>query len=202
MRSRTLLLSIAALGLAAGCSHGVGSFVWADDYRDPATDAEYVITPGDLLNVRVFNQEGVSGRVRVRGDGKISLPFLNDVEAAGLTPAALARRLQVRLKEFINNPVVTVLLEEPAPIQISVLGEVAKPGAYRVESGAGILQTLALAGGLGPYAGRDRIFVLRKGTSAARPTVTRIRFDYESLSRATGRGASFRMRDGDVLVVE
>ena len=197
------LLLAAALAAATGCSH-VGDYVWVDDIKEPPAPAEtdYVIAPSDVLNVRVFNQEGMSGRARVRSDGKISLPFVNDVEAAGATPAALAIRLQVRLKEFVNNPVVTVSLEEPGPIQVSVLGEVAHPGVYPVQPRANVLQGLAAAGGLTPYASSDRIFVLRRSAPGVKPPLVRIRFRYESLAHAEGRAATFRMRDGDVLVVE
>ena len=144
----------------------------------------------------------MSGRARVRTDGKISLPFVNDVEAAGQTPAALARRLQSRLKEFVNNPVVTVSLEEAGPIQVSVLGEVAHPGVFPVQAGANVLQALAAAGGLTPYASRDRIFVLRRSPPGGKVPLVRIRFTYDKLAHAEGRAAAFRMRDGDVVVVE
>jgi polysaccharide export outer membrane protein len=182
----------------------VGDYVWADDLSEPAhpADAEYVIAPGDVLGVRVFNQEGMSGRARVRPDGKISLPFVNDVEAGGQTPAALARRLQSRLKEFINNPVVTVSLEEAGPIQVSVLGEVAHPGVFPVQSGANVLQALAAAGSLTPFASRDRIFVLRKTPPGSKVPLVRVRFTYQKLAHAEGRSAAFRLRDGDVVVVE
>ena len=201
--SPEMLLLAAALAAAPGCSH-VGDYVWVDDLKEPPAPAEtdYVIAPGDVLNVRVFSQEGMSGRARVRSDGKISLPFVNDVEAAGATPAALAVRLQVRLKEFINNPVVTVSLEEPGPIQVSVLGEVARPGVYPVQPRSSVLQGLAAAGGLTQYASSDRIFVLRRSAPGAKAPLVRVRFRYESLAHAEGRAATFRMRDGDVLVVE
>ncbi len=204
MRSPAGILVLAtALAAAPACS-GVGSFVWVDDLKEPAggAEAEYVIAVGDLLNIRVFNQDGVSGRVRVRPDGKISLQFVNDIEAAGQTPAALARRLQSRLREFINNPVVTVSLEESGPIQVSVLGEVAKPGVYGVLPGSSVLHALATAGGLTQFASRSRIFVLRRNNPGRQPPLLRIRFSYEKLAHAEGRAASFRMRDGDVLVVE
>ena len=196
-------LPAATLALAAGCSHA-GDYVWADDLAEPPhpTEAEYLIAPGDVLGVRVFNQEGMSGRARVRPDGKISLPFVNDVEAAGQTPAGLARRLQARLKEFINNPVVTVSLEEAGPIQVSVLGEVVHPGVFPVASGANVLQALAAASGLTPYASRDRIFVLRKTPPGSKAPVIRVRFTYQKLSQAEGRSAGYRLRDGDVVVVE
>jgi polysaccharide export outer membrane protein len=197
------LLLAAILAVAPGCS-SVGNYVWVDSIPETAapSETEYVVAVGDVLSVRVFGQENLSGRARVRHDGKISLALLNDVEAAGQTPAALARRLQARLKDFVKDPVVTVSLEEPGSIQVSVLGDVARPGVVRVEPGSGVLHALATAGGLTQFAGRDRIFVLRKGSPGSTPPLLRIRFSYEALSRAEGRSATFRLRDGDVLVVE
>jgi len=191
--------------LLSGACKTVGDYVWVDalPVEAPRPSAEeYVIAPGDLLNIRVWNQDAVSGRARVRTDGKISLPFLNDVEAAGSQPTALARRIQTRLKDFIVNPVVTVSLEETRPVQVSVLGEVTRPGLYTMETNAGVLNALAAAGGMTPYATKDRIFVLRRGlgTDGSRPT--RIRFTYDALSQAQGHAALFRLKADDVVVVE
>jgi len=156
--------------------------------------------PGDVISVRVWNQESVSGRVRVRPDGKVSIPFLNDIEAGGLTPQLLSKRLQVRLKEFVVDPVVTVTLEERRPIQISMLGEVARRGSFELEPGSGMLQALAIAGGLTEFAHGDQIFLVRNSPTDGK--TLRIRFDYDSLTRAQGRGPAFRLQSGDVIVVE
>lgn len=200
--SRTRTTLAAALVAALGCAST--SYVWVDEMKDAQgrtrpQGSEYLIGPGDLLNVRVFNQEQMSARSRVRQDGKISLPFVNDVDASGITTTELARRIEGRLQTFINKPIVTVSLEEPGLIQISVLGEIARPGAYRVEPGSRILQVLATAGGLTQFADRDRIFVLRNGPDGK---VARIRFTYDRLVHATGRAAGFELREGDVLVLE
>jgi polysaccharide biosynthesis/export protein len=186
--------------LALACSH-VGEFVWVDAYqeRERHDPAVYVIQPGDLLAVRVYNQEGMSGRARVRADGRISLPFLNDVDVAGVEPPTIGKRLQVKLKEFMVNPVVTVSLEEPAPLEVAVVGEVVRPGAYVVDRDAGVLNALAKASGFTEYARRDRIFVLRADAARA---PARIRFTYEALAHAEGAAARFRLRRGDVIVVE
>ncbi len=186
--------------LLAGCLHSNGSFVWVDDFKGArAAPTGYVIEPGDVLNVRVFQQENMSARARVRSDGKVSLPFLNDVTAAGFTPVVLAQQLQVRLKDFINTPVVTISLEEPKVMPISILGEVSKPGVYNLEPGSGVLQALASAGGFTEFARKDSIFVLRKGVKVS---PTRIRFTYDALSRAEGQAPSFTLENRDVIVVE
>jgi len=188
--------ALACLLLAASCrSGGLGEFVWVHDLAEAeASDPGYVIAPGDTIQVRVYNQDGVSGRMRVRADGMISLPFLGDTQAAGFTPLTLATRIQVRLKEFIVSPIVTVSLEELRPFEVSVVGEVVRAGVYRLEPGAGVLPGLAAAGGLNDFANRDRIFVLRSGQ--------RIRFTFKALTQAQPKAAAFRLRSGDVLVVE
>lgn len=197
------LLGAFLLGLLVHCTN-VGEFVWVDSYRDALarSRAPYVISPGDLIAVRVWNQEAMSARVRVRIDGMVSLPLLNDIEAAGLEPPTLAKRLEVKLKDFIVNPLVTVALEEPAPLEISIVGEVDRPGVYRVDQDVGVLNAIASASGLTRYAHRDRIFVLRRVAGSQDAAPTRIRFTYDALSRVEGVAAKFRLRRGDVIVVE
>jgi polysaccharide biosynthesis/export protein len=195
-RARSALgpLALAAL-LAVGCRTTEQPFVWADTIPMSVTEGPYLISPGDTLSVRVFNQEGISGLVRVRADGMITMTFLNDVEAAGLTPVQLAQRLQTRLTEFLVNPVVTVALQETRPLAVSVIGDVQHPGIYRLDSGAGVVSALAAASGLTEFADRERIFVVRGGT-------LRIRFTYAALMQPGERAAQFRLQPGDVVVVE
>jgi polysaccharide export outer membrane protein len=177
----------------------VGNYVWVDNYPTAprAAQKEYVIGPGDLLAIRVYNQEGMSGRPRVRVDGKISLPFLNDIQAAGLTTAALGDQIAKRLKDFVVNPIVSVSLEEMRPFEVYVVGEVVKAGRYAVDANGTVLQAIAAAGGITPFASRDRIFVVR-----SEPSPVRIRFTYDALSKLEGAAASFSLRNGDTIVVE
>jgi polysaccharide export outer membrane protein len=192
--------SLLCLLLLAGCRHDPGVFTWVDDFTDNVQpDGEYVIRPGDIVNVRVFGQENMSARSRVRADGKISMPFLNDVTAAGFSPVILSAQLQTRLKDFINNPVVTISLEEVRQVPVSVLGEVLRPGVYQFDPNAGVLQAIASAGGFTNFASRD-LFVLRNPPGGDKPQ--RIRFDYDHLVRAQGKGPVFRLKAGDVLIVE
>jgi polysaccharide export outer membrane protein len=194
-RSRVILVGLAAV---TSCAR-VGPYVSVDDYAPAITvaGADYRIAPGDLLAIHVYREEGMSTRMRVRQDGKVSIPLLHDVQAAGLTPTMLAEEIQSRLKEFINVPRVTVAVEETRPLTVSVLGEVAHPGQYILEKGGGVLEALAAAGGFTDVAHRDRIFVLRRV-----PTPVRIRFTFEALSRGQGRAFTFRLQPGDAVVVE
>jgi polysaccharide biosynthesis/export protein len=193
---------LATLLLLSAC-YKPGRFVWVDDYREPQLaqqDDSYLIRKGDILNVNVWNQRDISSRLRVRDDGRISLPLLNDVDAAGMTPASLARAMEQKLKDLVANPVVTVMVDEAQPIKISVLGEVRNPGKKLLESGSGPLQALSEAGGFTDYARDDAIYVLRK--EPGYPSPVRIRFTWEALTRNEGAAPTFRLKTGDVLVVE
>lgn len=199
--TRVLLLS-ALVGLSAAACRHAGEYVWARDLpAASAADPAYVIAPGDVLVVRVWNDDALGGRARVRSDGKISLPFVDDVAAAGMSPNDLARSLEVRLTGYVNGPRVTIALEEERLLPVSVVGEVARPGVYDLLAGSGVLQALASAGGTTQWASGDRIFVLRRNPEGnGRPL--RIRFTREALARAKDSSAAFRLRRGDVVVVE
>ena len=192
-RAVTLLL------LLSGCYTPSGAFIPVSEFEATAT-GEYLVLPGDVLQVRVFQQEAMSARVKVRADGKVSLPFVNEVQVAGKPPVAIAAELQVKLKDFVNTPVVTVSLEETRPLTVSVVGEVVRPGTVTLELGAGVLQALAGAGGLTDYAQKDGLFVLR--TISGRPQPIRVRFTWDELTRGVGKAARFGLVAGDVVVAE
>src|SRR5215472_7517807 len=198
-RGRPLAIPFTLVALWAAACADVGKYVWVDQYKEPPEAAEkpYTISPGDTIQVRVFNQDQLSARAKVRADGKVSLPLLNDVEAAGYTPVALSQVIERRLSELVNAPRVTVSVEEIKPQTVMVVGEVPRPGSFPYDPSATVLQLLATAGGLTQDASGDRIFVLRQT-----PTPVRIRFSYDRLRRQEGRGATFRLRPGDVVVVE
>ncbi|HEY6910624.1 MAG TPA: polysaccharide biosynthesis/export family protein [Myxococcales bacterium] len=194
VRGAGLVLVIMAMGCASSAP-----YVWVDSLPPPPAEApksEYVLAPGDLVNVRVFNQDSISGRTRIRPDGRVTVPFVNDVPAAGHTTHELAKSLQTLLRDYINQPVVTVSLEETGPTRVSVLGEVGRPGVYQLERGQGLLRAIAAAGGLTQFAHKDGIYLLRDGSQE------RIRFTLEGLSTPGSHGARFRLKDDDVVLVQ
>jgi len=194
-------LGCALLLLAASCRHA-GSYVWVDELPAPPApaDSSYHVGPGDVLSVRVLEHEEMSGRVKVRSDGRISLPFLDDLAVAGESPASIAEQLRKDYKQYLNDPVVTVTLEEPRPFTVSVTGEVVRPGVYPLEAPANLLQALASAGGLSQFAHDDQIYVLRRVAEDQPPL--RIRFKYEALAHAEGRSGVFSLQRNDLVVVE
>ena len=178
-----------------------GNYVWVHDLPPiapaAAKDDLYVINVGDTLAVRVFEQEAMSSKVKVRADGRVALPIIGEFEVRGKRPWDVARELEVKLKEFVVAPKVTVNVDEFATLLVAVLGEVTHPGSYPLQPASGVLQALASAGGLTEYATRDRIFVLRKT-----PALRRVRFTFDALSRNEARAATFALQTGDVVVVE
>lgn len=197
---RILILTLALAGpLLTACASGTGGAIPVEQYKeepDPGS-GEYIIAVGDMLGIQVFDQPQISGRMRVRSDGRISLPFVNDVQAAGKTPLKLGTELEAGLKAMVLNPKVTVVVEESRPLTISVLGEVSKPGTQTYERESGVAQALAAAGGLTNFAHKDRIFVVRSN-----PKPVRIHFTYENITRKVGPASVFRLKPGDVVIVE
>jgi polysaccharide biosynthesis/export protein len=199
LRKRTFgVVALAAFAALVACASS-GPYTWVSDYTEPpqSRDAGIILVPGDVITIRVYKEPDMSTKTRVRNDGKVSLPFLNDVDAAGQTPVALAASLQKRLKEYMNAPFVTISLDDPRPNSIPVTGEVSKPGIFLLEPGSGLLDALAASGGLSPFASLDRVFVIRQF-----PATTRIRFSYKDLQNGDKKSVSFQLRQGDAVVVE
>src|SRR4051812_14545771 len=149
--------------LACGCTN-LGEYVWVNEYREqrPApADNSYVLAAGDVISVRVYDQDAMSAHGKIRPDGKISLPFLKDVQAEGYTPAVLAEQLEARLKDYITKPRVTVSVDDQRQLVIAIVGDVSHQGTINVPTDSGLLVALAAAGGLTELAHRDRIFVVR-----------------------------------------
>jgi len=184
--------------LLTSCRHA-GAFVWADDYAEAPREETYQLVAGDLISIRVVNHDELSARVRVRSDGRITVPYVQDLPAAGLTPSAVADTLREQLTQFVNRPFVTVTVEEPRATTVSVTGEVVRPGVYPFDPPSGVLQALASAGGLTQFAHDDSIFVVRRNADGI---PVRIRFRYEALARVEGRAGLFTLQRNDVVVVE
>ena len=158
---------------------------------------DYRIGPEDVLDIAVWNNTAISRTVPVRPDGKISLPLLNDVQAAGLTPMQLRDVLIKKLAEYIPAPEVSVIVREVHSIKVSVIGEVKKPGRHELKSRATVLDALAMAEGLGEFASRGRIVILRPDGN----TLKRIPFNYNKVVSTDGELENFMLQPGDIIVV-
>ncbi len=185
-----LALTTTGLGSAAAPASGPRS--------EPAHEqGDYRIGPEDVLDISVWNNTAISRTVPVRPDGRISLPLLNDVQAAGLTPMQLRDALNKKLAEYIPTPEVSVIVREVHSIKVSVIGEVKKPGRHELKSRATVLDALAMAEGLGEFAARGRIIILRPDGN----TLKRIPFNYNKVVSTDGELENFMLQPGDIIVV-
>lgn len=188
---------VLATGLTLAACGGTGPYVWVDSLpAQSANSNDVIIQEGDVLTVRVFNQDPLSTKERVRTDGRISIPVIGEVVARGKRPAQLAAELQDRLKDIVKVPSVIVTLEQTEGMKVSVVGEVRNSGIFQLEPGSNVLHALAAAGGLNDYADSDKVFVVRKSLPQ------RIRFRYSDLRSANPKSVQFTLQAGDVVVVE
>lgn len=159
-----------------------------------ATD--YRIGPEDLLDISVWKNPELSRTVPVRPDGKVSLPLVNDIQAAGLTPTALRQQLIERLAEFIPAPEVAVIVREVHSMKVAVVGSVKTPGRYELKSAATVLEMIAMAQGFTDFAARDRVVILRQVNGESQ----RIPFNYRKVA-AGDEQANLVVQSGDIIVV-
>ena len=160
------------------------------------TATEYQIGPEDVLDISVWKNPELSRTVPVRPDGKVSLPLLNDFQAAGLTPSSLREQLVSRLSDFVPTPEVSVIVREVHSRKVAVVGAVKTAGRYELKSPMTVLEAIALAQGFTDFAARDRIVVLRQSGG----TTTRIPFNYRKIADGAEQ-ENFFVRPGDIIVV-
>jgi polysaccharide export outer membrane protein len=124
-------------------------------------DSEFRLGPDDVIEVSVYQDKNFDRTVPVRPDGKISLPLIGEMPASGKTATDLQKEIAQRLKQYVADPTVTVVVKEVNSPKVSVLGEVKTPGMYKIKDRATLLDAIALAGGLTEYAKKNKIYVLR-----------------------------------------
>jgi polysaccharide export outer membrane protein len=164
--------------------------------RSTVDDPGYKIGPEDVLDISIWKSPELSRSVPVRPDGKVSLPLVNDIQAAGLTPEQLRRELTTRLSEFIPAPEVAVIVREVHSAKVAVVGAVRTPGRFELRSPATVLEMIAMAQGFTDFAERDRIVVLRQNGG----TTVRIPFRYTKVEAGTDQD-NFALEPGDIIVV-
>lgn len=161
-----------------------------------ATDG-YQIQPGDQLQIDVWHEDELKRELIVRPDGGISFPLAGDMNAKGKTAVALAEAITKSLERFIPDPVVTVTVAQATGNRLYVIGEVNKPGEFAMVRPTNVLQALAMAGGLTPYAERKDIRVLRGNGEQQRA----LPFNYTDVAGGEGLKQNIQLRPGDVVMV-
>ena len=171
--------------------------VTADASQASQADGEFKIGPQDVLRIDVWKEAEISRTLPVRPDGKISLPLLNDVQAAGLTAMQLATVISEGLKKYITNPQVTVSVTEINSRRIYVTGEVLKPGTFPLLPNMTVLQALSSSGGFSQFARVKNIYVLRKEESKE----VKHPFNYKEVVSGKSPEQNILLQPGDVIVV-
>ena len=202
MKTATFLaLSLAALlGTAsaqtAPTPKPVGTSGTVADTAAPApVSTDYRLATGDKLRIDVYKDQQLSQSLQIRPDGKITLPLVGDVVAAGRTSTELRDSIAGALKEYIASPVVTVIVVETVPQVVYVQGEVSKPGVFALVNGhLSIIQAIAMAGGFTDFANRKDITVLR-GTQ-------KLKFNYKDAIDEDSRREPLQLQPGDTVIVK
>ena len=160
-----------------------------------ATGADYRLVNGDKLRIEVYREPQLSHSLQIRPDGKISLPLAGDMVAAGQTPAGLREAITTSLKQYVTNPVVTVIVVETQMPTISVMGEVNDPGSVPLNGRMTVIEALAAAGGFKDFANTKNI-TIRRPTATG---VQRIKFNYKDAVKAESE--PLYVQAGDVIIV-
>jgi polysaccharide export outer membrane protein len=191
--------------LLAGC-------LWAQDAPQNSTrmaapsppassaahDDSYIIGNDDVLSINVWKEPDVSRTLPVRSDGKISLPLAGEVQASGQTPHQLELAITNKLKNFIAEPEVTVIVTEIKSQNFNILGEVNKPGTYALSGAGTVLDAIALAGGFRDFAKRKSIYVLRRDANGGEQ---RLPFNYKDVIKGEHAEQNIKLQAHDTIVV-
>jgi polysaccharide export outer membrane protein len=185
----------AAAQTGAPSSGAVGTTGSRPAAKPADTSPDYRMVPGDKLRVEVYKDAALSQNVQIRPDGKITLPYVGDMPAAGLTPTALRDSITQSLKEYIASPTVTVMVVETQPQTVSVLGEVNSPGVHPLKHQMTVLDALAAAGGFGDFANTKNILIKRNTKNG----VDTLRFNYKDAIKPDAK--PFYLQPGDIIIV-
>jgi len=157
----------------------------------------YIIGPGDVLGIVFWREKELSGDVAVLPDGRITLPLINEIAAAGLTPQQLRAALIEAARQFVTDPTATVVVRQVNSRRVFVTGMVAKPGQYPLYQTMTVLQLIATAGGLLEYARGEDIVIIRRETSH----IVSFSFNYKEVTKKKNLHQNIDLKPGDTVVV-
>ncbi len=161
-------------------------------------DDSFVIGNDDVLAINVWKEPDLSRSIPVRSDGRISLPLIGEVQASGRTPLKLEQEIAGKLQPYLEEPEVTVIVQQINSEKFNILGQVAKPGSYPITNSATILDAIALAGGCKDFAKRSSIYILRRNPDGSE---SRIPFNYKDVIKGKNMAQNIKLRPHDTIVV-
>ncbi len=192
-----LILMLILSGCSGGGAATLAAISAAPQQRD---NADYIIGPGDGLQVFVWGHDDLSTTVQVRPDGEISTPLVEDMKAAGRTPTELARAIEIMLAEYVRSPTVTIIVQRfvgEYARQIRVVGQAAQPQALNYRNGMTLLDVMIAVGGLSEFASGNRAKIVRR--QDGQELTIRVRIN--DLLNKGEMDENVRMLPGDVLII-
>jgi polysaccharide biosynthesis/export protein len=161
-------------------------------------DNDYLIGPEDVLSINVWKEPEISRTIPVRLDGRISLPLAGEVQAAGRTPLQLEQEITAKLKNYISDPEVSVMVQQIRSKRFNVLGQVVRPGSYLLTNSTTVLDAIAMAGGFRDFAKQKSIYVLRRNSDG---TETRLPFNYKDVVKGKHMEENVKLLPRDTVVI-
>ncbi|MEW6184388.1 MAG: polysaccharide biosynthesis/export family protein [Thermodesulfobacteriota bacterium] len=158
---------------------------------------KYLIGPGDVLSIQVWKEDHLSQTVMVRSDGRISLPLIDEIQAAGLTPLRLKEVLTQKIGQFVELPIITVMVREAKSFKVYIGGQVKNPGVYTLIEEISLLQLIPLAGGFTDWANQRKVLLIRKeGEKEKRYTI-----NYKRIVSGQDIETNLMLKPGDTVIV-
>ena len=203
---RSALLWLMLLPMLVLCGPGPVDPLWASEGAvagSPHTDrsgdpsGDYVIGPGDILEISVWKEADLTKLVTVLPDGKIAFPLIGQINAEGLTLGQLKEKIEKKIERYVPNPNLSIAVQQINSLHIYVVGKVLNPGRFELNTNVNVLQALAMAGGLNPFAKGSKIKIFRQ--NAGRDLI--FDFDYDIVSKGQKLEQNIRLKRGDVIVV-
>ena len=206
--SKTLYVAAALLGCVMAASAQQSNLTDSKSENQPANhfasipaasaNENFKIGAGDVLAINVWKEEQLTRSVPVRSDGRISLPLVGEIQASGRTPKELESELRTKLKDYVSEPEVTVIVQEIKSQKFNVLGMVMKPGSYALTNPTTVLDAIALAGGFRDFAKQKAIYVLRQGPDGSQ---ARLPFNYKDVVKGRNSLQNVLLQSNDTIVV-
>lgn len=191
-------LSTAAIGQEKSDKNIQGKGAVQTAATSNAHDNNFTIGNDDVLAINVWKEPDISRAIPVRSDGKISLPLVGELQAAGRTPLKLEEDIASKLKNYISEPEVTVIVQQINSQKFNVLGQVVRPGSYPLTNSATVLDAIATAGGFRDFAKKKDMYVLRQNGDG---TQARLPFNYKDVVKGKNAEQNVRLQPRDTVVV-
>jgi polysaccharide export outer membrane protein len=201
LRAGFLLLVVSSVGSVSAPALQISSTDTSNADVHPATkahDAAYVIGSSDVLAITVWKEPEISRSIPVRPDGRISLPLAGEIQAAGRTPLQLEQDIAVKLKSYITNPDVNVIVQQINSEKFNILGRVTRPGSYPLAGTTTVLDAIATAGGFQDFAKETGVYILRQNPGGGQ---TRLAFNYKDVVKGKHPEQNVKLESGDTVIV-